>query len=360
MFAHLSPLLLAGIFAVSAGAIWVAGIYVSRATDVLSKRIGLGQALGGIIVLAIVTNLPEIAITVSASMSGQVAVAVGNILGGIAMQTVVLVVLDVFGLGRQGTLTRQVGSLLPVLEATLVAAVLAVAVLGSQLPKSIQLGGVTPAGFLIVLLWVLGVWLIGRSQKGLPWEVKQHAGSSSKTFQNQNQGRPPKTTADSPPKPRPSTLRVALIFGAAAVVTLVAGVLLERSGEALATQMGMGGAVFGATVLAAATALPEVSTGLAAVKAKDYELAISDIFGGNAFLPVLLLVAGVVSGKAVLPLASKLDIYLTGLGILLTGVYIFGLILRPKKQVARMGLDSLAVLVLYALGVLGLLAIGSG
>ncbi len=83
----------------------------------------------------------------------------------------------------------------------------------------------------------------------------------------------------------------------------------------------------------------------------------SDIFGGNAFLPVLFLLASVLSGQAVLPHASRADLYLTGLGMLLTCVYIYGLIFRPRRQVARMGIDSLVVLGLYALGVLGLLAI---
>jgi cation:H+ antiporter len=86
----------------------------------------------------------------------------------------------------------------------------------------------------------------------------------------------------------------------------------------------------------------------------DYEPAFSDIFGGNAFLPVLFLVASLLSGSAVLPQAHKTDIYLTAIGALLTAVYIYGLIFRPRRQIARMGIDSFAVLVLYAIGIVGL------
>ena len=73
------------VFLTAAAAIWVAGIQLSDQTDVLSTRLHLGSALGGLILLAIATNLPEIAIVVSASVSGQTEVAVGNILGGIAI-----------------------------------------------------------------------------------------------------------------------------------------------------------------------------------------------------------------------------------------------------------------------------------
>jgi len=110
----------------------------------------------------------------------------------------------------------------------------------------------------------------------------------------------------------------------------------------------------------AATSLPELSTGLTSVRNKDYQLAMSDIFGGNAFLPVLFLVASLISGKAVLPQAHATDIYLTALGIVLTLVYAAGLLFRPQRRIARMGIDSLTVLVLYVIGVAGLFAIAAG
>lgn len=115
--------------------------------------------------------------------------------------------------------------------------------------------------------------------------------------------------------------------------------------------------LFGATVLAAVTALPEISTGLTAVRLDDYQLAVSDIFGGNAFLPVLFLLASIVSGRAVLPDLTAIDIYLAGLGGLLTTVYVTGVIFRSRYQFWRMGLDSLVVLLLYGVGILGLMSI---
>jgi cation:H+ antiporter len=62
----------------------------------------------------------------------------------------------------------------------------------------------------------------------------------------------------------------------------------------------------------------------------------------------------------VLPQAQDTDIYLTALGILLTTIYIAGLIFRPRKQVLRMGLDSAAVTVTYALGMVGLFVVARG
>jgi cation:H+ antiporter len=339
---------LIAVFAGAAAFVWVAGTKLSDATDVLSQRLGLGEALGGLILLAFATNLPEIAIVVTAALGGDVGIAIGNILGGIAIQTVVLAVLDGFGV-RDRPLTNRAASLVLALEGTLVVALLVLVVMGTRVSPTAILWRLTPEDVLIVAGWVVGLALIGRARRGLPWE---------------NDGTP----ADGQEHPRghakkqkeqrgPSTARAAVTFAGAAAVTLAGGVALERSGDAIAGHIGLSGVLFGATILAAATALPEVSTGLASLKLGDYQLAVSDIFGGNAFLPVLFLVATLLSGQAVLPQAQDTDVYLTALGALLTVVYVCGLVFRPRRQWARLGPDSLAVLALYALGITGLVLV---
>lgn len=348
---HLPLLWLLAVFAAAAGAVWVAGIFLSNTTDALDSRLHLGEALGGLILLAITTNLPEIAITATAALHHDLGVAIGNILGGIALQTVVLVALDLSVPGKR-PLTWQAASLTLVLEGVLVCAVLVVTLMGTQLPKTLIAFRLTPEDLALAALWVAGLWLLNRARAGLPWQDKGDAPGGEQTEAMKAR----KKKADESDK-RQSTGRIGLVFGAAALVTLVAGVALEQTGDGIARHLHMTGVLFGATILAAATSLPEVSTGLASIKLGDYNLAISDIFGGNAFLPVLFLLATVLSGEAALPRAQRTDIYLAGLGALLTTVYLYGLVFRPRRLFLRMGADSLLVLTLYALGVWGLFAV---
>lgn len=349
-FASLSLPMLLVVFVAAAVAIWIAGIKLSNTTDILSVRFGFGEAMGGLIILAIVTNLPEIAIVTGAALQNKMEIAVGNILGGIAIQTVVLVLLDIFGLGKANSLTYKAASLVLVLEGCLVTAVLSLVIAGHELPAKAIFLRVTPPGLLIFIFWISGIILISKARTRLPWI----ANFTVPGGQKEKHGHSRKKKDDQAKLKHQRTPKIIFIFVISSIVTLVAGLVLERSGDAIATHIGMQGVLFGATILAAATALPEISTGLAAVKLKDYQMAVSDIFGGNAFLPVLFLFAELFSGQAILPTAQKTDIYLTGLAMLLTIVYVWGLLFRPRYQILRMGVDSFIVLTLYIVGIAGL------
>ena len=346
----LSTPLLLGVFVAGAIAIWVAGTSLSKATDVIDRRFNLGEALGGMILLSIAGTLPEIAITVSAAANGNLGLAAGNLIGGIAVQTMVLVLCDAAASRRQ-SLSYLVGSLVPVLEALLVVLVVSIVMMGALLPESTSIGPVSPASLAIVVAWLAGLFALNRVRKSPAWKVEM-PGSVP--------GRPHRRQVHPDEKPTPitkSTSRALIAFGIGCLITLVAGVILEVAGNDLANRAKINGVIFGATVLSVASALPEISSGIAAVRLGDNELAVSDIFGGNSFQLCLFLVADLIAGKAILPQAGNLDAWLAALGIALTVIYAFGVIMRHENCVLRLGRDSILALVVFGLGIAGLFVI---
>ncbi|HKS79551.1 MAG TPA: hypothetical protein VJQ07_11860 [Gaiellaceae bacterium] len=345
-----SPFLLL-IFLAAAGATWVAGISLSKATDALDARLGLGDELGGLVLLSVAGSLPELAITISAAASGNLSLAAGNLIGGIAIQTMVLLICDV-AVGPGRPLTFLVGRLTPVLEGLLVIIVVAGVEMGALLKPSAAIAGrVSPASLGIVAVWVVGLYTIQRAAKDPRWSIEMPGSRPGRHRGERAHPNQPHPYAGA------STARVAGIFGLACLITLAAGVALEVSGNDLANRVGVNGVIFGATVLAAATALPEISSGIAAVRLGDHALAMGDIFGGNAFQVCLFLVADLVAGKPVLPSAGNLNAWLAALGVALTAIYGFGVISRPMHCRFRLGPDSLLALAVFGLGIAGLFAV---
>src|SRR6266702_3345515 len=137
---------------------------LSKTTDALDLRLGLGEELGGILLLAVAGSLPELAITVSAASQGNLGLAAGNLIGGIAVQTMVLAVCDVAS-GRERPLTFLVGALTPVLEGMLVILVVSAVLMGALLPRSAAIDGVvSPASLAIVVVWLGGVVVINQAR----------------------------------------------------------------------------------------------------------------------------------------------------------------------------------------------------
>jgi cation:H+ antiporter len=329
------------VFLLAAAATWIAGLYLSKTTDVLDGRFGLGDAVGGLLLLGLAGSLPELAITASAAVSGNLSLAVGNLLGGIAMQTLVLVLLD--GASRRDTPLTSLSDLNPLFESTLVIVVLLIALMGTFLEPSTAIGPVSPASIGIVVFFLLGVYAINRGRKNPAW---------------QTEGEPPPPAEKAPNRfDRSLTKTVLFVFGLASIVTLIAGVMLEQTGNQLADNWGINGAIFGATILAAVTALPEISSGIQAVRLGNVGLAMSDIYGGNAVQLTFFLLADILAGSPVLPTARHQSLWLGAIGAAMTGVFVFGLLMRQERKLWLIGRDSLLVLAMYAVAVCFLPAI---
>ncbi len=336
-----TPLIL-GLFVLAGAVIWWAGAILAGTTDAIDAHFDWGEGLGGAVLLAVATNLPEVAIIVGGAWTHDLSLAVGNILGGIAMQTVVLAYLDGPALRNRVPLSSSVSSLTIALESFVLIAILMLCIIGSLSPRSLVFARTTPAELAILATWFGGLWLIRHNEDRNVWHAAREEVAHEAPLMAK--------------KERPIAAVFAL-FAMAAAATLVAGVVLALTSSVAADRFHIGGVVFGATILAATTALPELTTGLYAVRAGRYELAMSDIIAGNAFLPVLFLFGTLISGQALLPDAQRTDLYLTALGGLLTAVYGVGIIVRSKRMIFGAGVDSVLVFVLYAVGIAGLFVI---
>ena len=340
----ISSELLIIIFLFATIVIWFSGIKLTKAIDAITTHFNLGEAFGGMVFLSIVTNLPEIAITAVAAYHREYDIAISNLLGGIAIQTVVLVLIDIFGVGRTAPLTEKGHSKILIVEGLAVIFILCIVIIASQFPATLIYARTTPFEWMIMAIWLGTIFLTTNymtKKKKIVIDQKM----------NTHLLRYPKA------KFQGTITNAILVLSIGAIITLFAGWGLVITGEQLTIRWGMSGVLFGGTILALCTALPEISTGITSAKIRDYNMAVSDIFGGNAFLPVLFLMASIIGGDAILPKLKPSDIYLTILGIILTGIYMIGMVIHSKKQIFRMGIDSLVVVIVYLLGLLGLITL---
>lgn len=93
-FQSYSIVLKLAIFAVAAGVVWFAGSRIAGYADGITNQTGWDQALVGLLFLAPATETPEIGTTMTAAATGNRNLAVGNLFGGVVMQTAILAVVD--------------------------------------------------------------------------------------------------------------------------------------------------------------------------------------------------------------------------------------------------------------------------
>lgn len=329
------------VFAACAIAVWIAGTKVARYANTIAAKTGIGRVAIGMVLLGGVTSLPEAAVSIFSAIAGNPALAVNNLLGGVAMQRAVLAGVDGF-IGRDA-LTMIVASPAVLLQAALgilILIVVAVAVL----VEDVQIFGIGAWSWAILALYIFSVWIMSNSKGRRPWLAAPREPSASG---------PSDTRASAPESGDSSDSLQSVIaktFAAAAVI-LTAGFFLSQSAEAIAEQTGLGLSFVGAVLLAVVTSLPDLSTIISSVRMRQYEMAISEVLGSTLFNVLLIfLVDAAYLGEPVLNEVDDFSLAAALLGALLATIYLIGLVERRDRTIGRMGIDSFATLIVYFAG----------
>jgi len=286
------------------------------------------------LVLGGITSLPELATGTSAAILGAPLLSLNDILGSASLNLLLLALADT-AIGKR-PLTSFVARPVTLIQGIL--GMMMFAVLGLAIGMG-EPAWLRPVGIwtTLLLVGVIAALLIAdRSERHPMWQVV------NLPVEDSVEGVVEKTMP---------VRQVAIGLTGLATLILIGGIALANSGEVIARQSGLGVGPVGFLFVAVATSLPEASAIVGAMRAQRYQLAIGEIFGSNLFnLGIIFAIDLVAPGPPILGLAGAFEMSAAMLALLLTGIFVLGLIERRDRTYLRMGEDSIAVILLYVVG----------
>jgi len=253
--------------------------FLVRGASRLALSFGISPLVVGLTIVALGTSAPEMAVSIRAAHSGQVDIAVGNVVGSNVFN--VLLILGACAL---------VAPL--VVHAQLIRQEVPIMVGASGLLWWLAADGALSRGECALLFGLLAAWtvfLIVQSRRQTKATNDEYAHALPEP-----EGRA-----------RNRLLQVAIVIVGLAL--LVAGSrLLVMAAVAFATALGMSELVIGLTIVAAGTSLPEVATSITATLRGERDIAVGNVIGSNTFNILGVLGLSGLVAPAALPVAPGL------------------------------------------------------
>ena len=319
--------------AVCALAIAYAGSRLTHLADAIGEKTGMSASWVGVLLLAAVTSLPELATGISAvTVANAPNIAVGDVLGSTVFNLALLVVLDI--LHRPDTIygRASTGHILSAGFGVILLSVVGASVLlqrSQLLPVFGSLGGYTP---LLLVLYLLAM----RSM--FSYELRQA------------NARPPAGER----RYDALTLRsAALQFALFAGIVTLAGTWLPIAGTRIADEMGWSRTFVGTLLVAGATSLPEVVVTLAALRLRALDMAIGGLLGSNLFdLLIIAVDDAFYTRGSLLADVSPVHAVTAFSAVMMSGAVIIGLVYRPRRRLlGTMSVVIAALLAVYLVNV---------
>lgn len=324
-------------FFVSAVVVIWAGSRLTRSAKDIAGHAGISTAWAGVLLLPLVTALPELVTTTRAVTIGAPDLALGNIFGSNLFNLALLAVIDLVQ-GR-GALTARLKAG-HILTASLTVIAICFAVIGLSGPSIVSLGFVGGETFLIALVYLAGSRLLFRHEKKNMLHILDEEASSGNIKSN-------------------SLPRALLQYLFSAALIVAAGVFLTDAADMIALETGLGRTVVGSLFLAVCTSLPELVTTISAVRLGVLDMAVANVFGANFLNLFIIFWADLLyTSGPILEVASSAHIFSGMMAVVFTSIVIIGLVYRSQRELIRVGYDSLAVIVGYLITVYFLFASG--
>ena len=293
-----------------------AGTKLARYGDAIAEKTRLGRIWIGLVLIAIITTMPELVTSVSSvALVRSPDLALGTLFGSCCFNLSVLAVLDIL---HSRTPVLSVASPRHVATAAwgaLLIAIAAAGIVAGHRYSFLGSGWVGIPSIAIVILYFVGVGWIFRRERGQRAQAVsitplQYDGFTAKT--------------------------VWLRFALASAAVIAAGVWLAFIGDEISRTTGWGGTFVGSLFLAVATSAPELVVAIAAVRMGAVDLAAADILGANMLDMAMIVPVDIAHGRGfVLASVSPDQLIVAGVAVTMSLVVMVGLRFRSSRKVFR-------------------------
>lgn len=319
-------------------AIVFGGAKAARYADVLAEKTGLGRIRVGLVLLALVSSMPELSTGITAvSLVKLPDLAVGTILGSCLFNLGIIVLLDVMYRG-----SPVLSKANPSHKASLVLGILILALTAGVISAGDRLSGLTIAwigvpSIVIFLVYLTGMWGVFRYE-----HRKREASPPAKETVLLYDGH--------------SLTGAWLKFALAAAVVIGAGIWLAFIGEDIVASTGWGASFVGSLLLAVSTSLPETVIGITALRLGAIDMAIANVIGANLINIAKIFVLDIFYTEG--PLLSSVSgahVTTTLVAIGMSVVVLIGILYRARVKTFRVvSWYSVLLLGLYIYGAFAL------
>jgi len=323
-------------FALLAAAIGYSGWRLSAYGDIIAEKKGWGRVWLGTALMAGVTSLPELVTGLSSvTAAGAPDIAIGDVLGSCAFNLVLISLLDLAYALRGRASVFDFTSRGHVITAGFGVVMLGSVSLSLALRPIWGVPGVGRVGWVslvLALLYVVAVRSIFRYE----------------------------TAAAQPPETGYAELYGDVTLAKAvrgyalnSLVVIGAGSYLPFLGQEIAAYQGWDTSLVGTLFIALATSLPEVMVTAGALRLGAIDLAVGNVLGSNLFNLVILFADDLAYGAGpLLARAAPVNMITAMVAIVMTGLVVVGLILRPRRAAAPLlSWITLGILLLFGLNV---------
>jgi len=329
------------LFLGAAGAIGFFGIRMTHLARELAEVTGLGEAFMGAVFIGATTSLSGIVASATAAHHGEAGLAVSNSLGGIAAQTLFLVVGD--AVYRKANLEFAAASAENLMMSVQLMVLLTIVLIAFNIP-AVSILAVHPASLVLIAAYLFTLKLLFDTHEKPMWLPRMTHGTVRE--KNHKGGH----------RSRAALSGLILRFAFCAVIVGVAGWLIASSGMVLAERTGLSAGIMGGIFIAISTSLPELVVAVTAIRMGALTLAVGDIVGGNAFDTLFVAVSDLFyrEGSIYTAITEPEKIWLSS-AMLMNSVLLMGLIYRERKGIGNIGMES-ALMGLVYVGTVVLLA----